>query len=94
MNTLYQRVTSDQCVSPNPVWVYSLVISSNGTDEADATIYDGESTSGDQVMTLFCNDEEMAQVIFPEPLYLRKGLYVDVGTNVNEVLVQYVTDRE
>ena len=94
MGTLYQRVTSDQLVSRTPIWIYSLVITSNGTAEADATIYDGESTSGDAVLTLYTVDESMAQLVFPEPLYLHKGLYVDIGSNVTEVLVQYVTRRE
>jgi hypothetical protein len=54
---------------------------------ADVTLYDGENTTGDTVVTI----EHAAKTSHPfnprRPIYCRKGLYVSLGTNVTGVLV-------
>ena len=63
-----------------------LVVAAASTD---SHIYDGENTTGDKIVTL-----ESAAVTGhpfkpPLPIYCRKGLYVDVGTNVTGIFVQW-----
>jgi hypothetical protein len=54
-----------------------------------SVIYDGSDTGGDKVIGL-----EGALAITwgftpPVPIYCRKGIFVDVGTNVTGILVQW-----
>jgi len=94
MNTLFLRVAADQVVSTSPVHIFSLTITSNGSGEADAVVYDGESTGDPQIVNLYTVDEAMSQLVFPIPLQTRRGLYVDIGSNVSEVLIQYVNLKD
>jgi hypothetical protein len=62
-----------------------------------ATLYDGESTSGDIVVILQgaygygTEAQKMESVPFspPIPVYCRKGLYVDLGATATRVFVQW-----
>ena len=81
-------VTADRLLSTGPcelLFAY-LVVSAASTD---THLYDGANTSGDKIVTL----EAAAATGHPfkpkEPLYCRRGLYVDIGTNVTGVLVQW-----
>jgi len=92
--TLYQRITVDQVISTSPVKIYALIITSDGNGDADAGVYDGESTSDNKIVTLYTVDESLASIIFAEPLETQRGLFIDIGSNVTEVLVQYTSERE
>lgn len=81
-------VTADQLLTRGPcelLFAY-LVVSAASTD---SHIYDGQNTNGTKVVTL-----ESAAITGhpfrpPEPIYCRGGLYVDVGTNVTAIFVQW-----
>lgn len=91
---LWERVTNSRVISPTPLWVFSLTLVSNGSGAADVTLYNGESADEGQVIKLLAADGELTHLTFPEPLYLDRGLQVTVGSNVNELLVHYTTERE
>lgn len=81
-------VTVDRVLSHAPcelLYAY-LVVSAASTD---THLYDGESASDDKIATL----ESAVATGHPfqpkESVYCRKGLYVDVGTNVTGVFVQW-----
>ena len=94
MDTLYTRVAADQVVSTSPVYIFAIVITSNGGGDADATLYDGEGTGDPKILGVYTVDEAMASLVFPTPLRTRRGLYIDVGSNVGEILVQYVNTED
>ena len=81
-------VTADRLLSAGPCELVSayLVVSAGSTD---THLYDGENTSGNKVVTL-----ESAAVTGhpfkpPTPIYCRRGLYVDIGTNVTGCFIQW-----
>lgn len=87
-NVAWMWVTSDTLLSERPCWLHYayLVVSAASTDSA---LYDGISTSGDKIVTL--KSAAVTGHVFkpPKPVYCSKGLYVDVGTSVTGIFVQY-----
>jgi hypothetical protein len=84
-----ERVTASRVVSPTPCLLFSVALASDGVGEADAGIYNGQGLGDELLYDLFAVDEAMDSLIFPYPVYLSKGLYIAIGTNVASVTVQY-----
>jgi hypothetical protein len=81
-------VTVDTCLTQRPCeLVYAnLVVSAGSTDSA---LYDGADTNGDKIVAL--KSAAVTNMAFqpPVPIYCKKGLFVDVGTSVTGILVQW-----
>jgi hypothetical protein len=92
--TQHERITADRIFNIGKCFVYSLVIASDGQGVADADVYDGMDTSGEEKYNLRCADKEMAQLVFPVPAYFQHGLFVDIGSNVKSVTVEYFSIRD
>ncbi len=84
------RVTGDQRLISRPSFLFSLVITSDGGGEADGAIYDGANTKGTFRFDLYCVDEAQQQLSFDPPVYMPHGIYVDVGSNVESIVVQFL----
>lgn len=84
----WRWVTVDSVLSRGPCeLVYAR--SSSADTEADTFLYDGENTTGDPIFE-FENGVKDGNVFSPrQPVYCRKGLYVDIGTNTIGVFVQW-----
>jgi hypothetical protein len=83
----YARTAADLVVSTDPTLLFGAVILTSVTG-GDATIYDGrDASSGSKVITLEGIANQSTPVMFPQPVTLQSGLFVDVGSNVTEVLV-------
>ena len=67
------------------IFAYMLPSAAN----ADVSLYDGENTSGDLIATLKEAAVSGHRFRPPVPIYCRKGLYVDVGSNVTGILVMW-----
>lgn len=87
----YERVTADQVVCPTPCLLYMAHLAGGSGGASTAVIRDGHSTSADAVIDLAAPASGMDFVSFDPPILLKKGLYVDVGSNVTSVLVQYLS---
>lgn len=84
----WEWVTADRLLSHGPCELIYALLSLRGA--GSATIYDGESTSGNVVAIL--QDPvggEVVHLVPPQPLFCPRGLYVDVGSHVDGVLVQW-----
>jgi hypothetical protein len=83
-----QWVTADALLAEKECeLVYAYLTPS--TANADVSLYDGENTSGDLVATLKEAAVSGHEFQPPVPIHCRKGLYVDVGSNVTGVLVMW-----
>lgn len=80
-------VTADRLLSHGRCeLIYALLAQSDyGTS---TSFYDGENTSGDLVATLFHSEFSNYRFNPKVPVYCRRGLYVDIGTNT-KVFVQW-----
>ena len=63
-----------------------LVVSAASTD---SVIYSGVDTAGDKVLALESAVATTLPIVPPVPIYCRKGIFVDVGTSVTGILIQW-----
>ena len=94
-NVAWESVKPDSLICPSPAFVFSLAIMCNGSGEGDARVFDATSLQGTgKYVQLYCVDEDMNSLNFWPPLYFHQGIYLDEGTNVDRVLIQYLPWRD
>jgi len=83
--------TADAQVCPQPCWLHGayLVVSAAGSD---SYLYDGHGTGGEKIVTLESAVATGHPFTPPKPIYCKQGLYLDVGTNVTGIFVQWEED--
>lgn len=81
-------VTGDRVLSHGPCeLVYAGLVPSAAT--TDSVLYNGENTTGDPIVTLKAATVRLMPFSPKVPVYCSKGLYVDVGTSVSGIFVQW-----
>lgn len=89
----FERITSSRVLCKGPCLVHFVLADpSNAANASSLTVYDGESTNGDLKFVL---ESKFANpcCTFPLPAYFRRGLYIDLTTNVESCTVQYLPLR-
>jgi len=81
-------VTASQALSHVPCELVSVVLVATGAT-TDSTVYNGTTAEGAVVFKLVANAAITRPVRFPVPIYCPNGLYVEVGSNVAGILVQW-----
>lgn len=81
-------VTADRRLSLGPCELVFALLTA-GAGNADVTLYDGENTSGDIILTLEALQHVTQQAHLLVFAYCRRGLYVDIGTNVTGCFIQW-----
>ena len=87
-NVHWAYVTADRLLAEKACWLHwaYLVVSASTTDSA---MYDGHDTSGRKIADLKSAVVTNHEFSPPKPIYCQQGLYVDVGSNVSGIFVQY-----
>lgn len=81
-------------VSNTPCTLASVMVTSDGGGIADITLYNGESDQDEKVVTIKAGSGLTESIDLPFSVYLDKGLYVSLGSNVASVLVIYHSYKE
>jgi len=84
------RITSSRMVCKGPCLVYFLL--SEPVDVATAlilTVYDGENDQGDLKLKIKTQYGSCCCSLH-QPAYFRRGLYIDLTTNLSSCSVQYL----
>jgi len=90
MGAAWIRITTSQVVSRLPCLFRSVVVTPNGeSNKGLVTVYNGVSTSDPELYAIRAGTGESKQVTFDPPLVCDRGLYVLLGSHVDECLVQY-----
>lgn len=81
-------VTADMKLTDQTAELVSahLVVSAASTDSA---IYNGADTSGQKILPMASQSVTNLPFNPPVPIFCEKGIFVDVGTNVTGILVQW-----
>jgi len=90
----YLRVTTDSLVSPKPCFLLSVSLVSSAVGVSTAVIRDGHNTDAEAVVDLAALASDNDSRTYDPPFFFKKGLYVDIGSNVTAVLVRYSTDQK
>lgn len=61
-----------------------------GSSNSYATFYDGENTNGRKIAKVEVNEYPSEKVHFGKGIYCESGLYVELESGMDEVLVQYL----
>jgi len=85
----FDRFTTDRCLSKTQTLLEAVIVTPHDGKYGTVTLYNGESTSDPQVLLLQSGTTESKVIKFDPPLFLDKGLFIDVGGDVDDVLVQY-----
>jgi len=90
MGATWTRITTSQVVSKVPCLLRGVVVTPNGeSNKGLVTLYDGESTSDPELYAIRAGTGESKQIIFDTPLSCTRGLYVVLGSHVDECLIQW-----
>jgi len=80
-------VTVDRLLSLGPCELVYAQAVSDGGEIKDTWLYDGENTSGDEIINLQKGTTGNITLSPKVPIYCRRGLYVDIGSSTEGVLV-------
>jgi hypothetical protein len=89
----HDLVAADKKVCNRPCYLYAAQLVSNTSGASTAVIRDGHDTSGEVVVDLAALTSSNDPRRWDPPIYFKKGLFVDIGTNVTSVLVHYLPER-
>ena len=84
----WQRITYDTCLSHHKLWIGAILITPTSGSSGTVTLYNGESAADPKVLKVQTGTTVTFSLSFAEPLYCDRGLYVDIGDNVDELLIQ------
>ena len=95
MKFTWERITVSQVVSPNPTMIGSVIVSPDrDTKKTFITLYDGESSSDPEIMTIRTPTGTSESVNFQPYLKTQRGLYVTAGGDLGEALIQLQWEAE
>ena len=84
----WKLVIADELLSRGPCeLLYAHLVPSGAT--TNSSLYDGQNTLGEKIVTLV--EAVVTGLDFrpAQPVYCRRGLYVDVGSSVTGIFVQW-----
>lgn len=90
----WERLTASAKVSLTPVNVVTIIITPHTGKQAEATFYDGESTSDPEILHVHTGSGQSKVFNFPFLLSTQRGLYVDFTGDVDEIFLLYDSKKE
>lgn len=85
-----EYLTADRVITDQPCKLLSVTVTPSSQGVGDITLYDGQGAeTGYEVLVIRTASGCTQQVRF-EHLSLTRGLYVDVGSNVTCVVIEWV----
>ncbi len=95
MKFTWERITVSQVVSPNPTMIGSVIVSPNSDSKKTfISMYDGESISDPEIVTIRTSSGVSEKVNFQPYLETKRGLYVTAGGDLGEALIQLLWKEE
>lgn len=88
--TIQEFIEADRILHHGPCLLFSATITSDAGGRADSIIYDGFSADAPVKQLLTCIDTDTRQLVFYPPVVFVRGLYIDVGNNVQGISVNYL----
>lgn len=83
----------DKKVSNGPCFLSAAHLTASSGGAATAIVRDGHDTTGEAKIHLAALTSATDPRFFNPPLFFRRGLYIDVGSNVTSLLVHFLPAR-
>lgn len=85
-----ERVTGSRCLCVGPcLFQFISVVPTSTQSDILVKVFDGQNDQGRQKVTIK-DVYSHVPVALPQPAFFRRGLYVDLTTNVSEATLQYM----
>jgi len=85
----WENYAADAIVHQGPCLLYGVVVLASAAG-GDATLYEGQDASSGRKIGVFKGGANLSlPIMLPKPLYAARGLYLDVGTSITEVLIGF-----
>ena len=95
MEFTWIRATTDQVVTPTPAKVGTVIVTpSSDTKKGNISLYDGESVVDPKILSIYTGTGRIETVNFQPYLQTQRGLYLDIGGDVGEVIIQLMWEPE
>jgi len=88
INYSWRRITEDAQLSTGACELCYIAVEPSAA-ASDVIVYDGENNKGDEIMTLVASTKTLVEFRPMVPIYCRRGLYVDKGSNVTAIFIQW-----
>lgn len=85
---------ADLKASNGPCFISAAHLVAGSGGPATAIIRDGHDTSGEAKIHLAALTSATDPRFFNPPLYFKRGLFIDVASNVTSVLLHFLPDRK
>lgn len=79
----------DQVLTTQPCELIYAVAVTNDDACKDNILYDGKSTKEQLIVNMQSEEKSMHPFAPPEPVFCKRGLYLDFGTNTEGVFVMW-----
>ena len=87
---VHRRVYADELVAHNGAILVGGELLADGVGAATVTIRDGLNTDAGAVFTFTAATSSYDRQNFPNPIPMRSGLYVDLGSNVSHFILYFI----
>jgi len=87
-----RRITSSGLICDRPCWVFSLIGNDYSNTYSLMNVHNGRSTAGTIILDLAGNSNGSDIVVFNQPVYFTKGVYVEFSSNGYSCFVQFVPE--
>ncbi len=85
------RVTVSQEITGRPCFIGCVIVTPDSAiTAADITLHNGSSTTDPQILTIRTDAGVTRTYPFVYPLHCDRGLFVSLGSNVEEVIIQWM----
>lgn len=85
----WKWITESELLSKTPCELCYAQAVSDGGEIKDTILYNGESTTGEQIINLQKGAKGNVVLSPKVLLFCRRGLYVDIGSSTEGVLIQW-----
>lgn len=85
----FTQTTVDGIVVAKPCVLYSVVLTASVAGVADVLVYEGQDTSSGRLVIVVKTAASTTAQVRWNGLELGRGLYLDLGSNVASVTVEY-----
>ena len=95
MSATWVNTTIDGVISKVKSILYSLTITpDSSTNVANCTLYNGENATEEAIGSFYSGAGRSNQIVFNPPLICSRGIYLDAGSNVGSIVIQYDVIKE
>lgn len=88
----WRWITQDTLINEGETLLHKLMVNAS-VSGGDVTLYEGLDASSGRMIGIFTALANSVVTLNFDGLYLDRGLFVDIGSNINGVLVVYDTLR-